>query len=106
MLAMEGNTAPYLQYAYTRIRSIFRKGRHRPRTAGADPLRRAGRARARADAPRLRRRRRRRGTDAGAAPPLRLPVRPRGRVQRVLRGVSRCCPPSRRCVPAASCSPT
>ena len=26
MLAMEGNTAPYLQYAYARIRSIFRKG--------------------------------------------------------------------------------
>ncbi|WP_455212332.1 arginine--tRNA ligase [Kaarinaea lacus] len=26
MLAMEGNTAPYLQYAYTRIQSIFRKG--------------------------------------------------------------------------------
>jgi arginyl-tRNA synthetase len=26
MLAMEGNTAPYLQYAYTRVRSIFRKG--------------------------------------------------------------------------------
>jgi len=25
MLAMDGNTAPYLQYAYTRIRSIFRK---------------------------------------------------------------------------------
>ncbi|GAB2190717.1 arginine--tRNA ligase [Sessilibacter sp. MAH1] len=25
MLAFEGNTAPYLQYAYTRIRSIFRK---------------------------------------------------------------------------------
>ncbi len=25
MLSMEGNTAPYLQYAYTRIRSIFRK---------------------------------------------------------------------------------
>jgi arginyl-tRNA synthetase len=25
MLAMEGNTAPYLQYAYARIRSIFRK---------------------------------------------------------------------------------
>jgi arginyl-tRNA synthetase len=25
MLAMNGNTAPYLQYAYTRIRSIFRK---------------------------------------------------------------------------------
>ena len=25
MLSFEGNTAPYLQYAYTRIRSIFRK---------------------------------------------------------------------------------
>jgi arginyl-tRNA synthetase len=25
MLALNGNTAPYLQYAYTRIRSIFRK---------------------------------------------------------------------------------
>src|SRR5262249_3590932 len=30
MLAMEGNTAPYLQYAYARIRSIFRN-------AGLDP---------------------------------------------------------------------
>jgi arginyl-tRNA synthetase len=26
MLAFEGNTAPYLQYAYARIRSIFRRG--------------------------------------------------------------------------------
>ena len=26
MLAMEGNTAPYMQYAYARIQSIFRKG--------------------------------------------------------------------------------
>lgn len=26
MLALEGNTAPYLQYVYARIRSIFRKG--------------------------------------------------------------------------------
>ena len=25
MLALQGNTAPYLQYAYTRIKSIFRK---------------------------------------------------------------------------------
>jgi arginyl-tRNA synthetase len=25
MLSLEGNTAPYLQYAYARIRSIFRK---------------------------------------------------------------------------------
>ena len=27
MLAMEGNTAPYMQYAYARVRSIQRKGR-------------------------------------------------------------------------------
>ena len=26
LLALNGNTAPYLQYAYARIRSIFRKG--------------------------------------------------------------------------------
>ncbi len=26
ILALNGNTAPYLQYAYTRVRSIFRKG--------------------------------------------------------------------------------
>lgn len=26
MLSFEGNTAPYMQYAYTRIRSIFRRG--------------------------------------------------------------------------------
>lgn len=26
MLSFQGNTAPYLQYAYTRVRSIFRKG--------------------------------------------------------------------------------
>src|SRR5262249_560844 len=26
MLALIGNTAPYLQYAYARVRSIFRKG--------------------------------------------------------------------------------
>src|SRR5260370_39344201 len=33
LLALNGNTAPYLQYAYARIRSIFRKadvGQHNP----------------------------------------------------------------------------
>jgi len=37
MLAMDGNTAPYLQYAYTRIRSIFRKapGSQAPTSDGA-----------------------------------------------------------------------
>jgi arginyl-tRNA synthetase len=34
MLALNGNTAPYLQYAYARIRSIFRKGKvEEPATA-------------------------------------------------------------------------
>jgi arginyl-tRNA synthetase len=28
MLSLEGNTAPYMQYAYARIASIFRKGEH------------------------------------------------------------------------------
>jgi arginyl-tRNA synthetase len=35
MLALNGNTAPYLLYAYARIRSIFRKGEVEPnRSAG------------------------------------------------------------------------
>ncbi len=34
MLALQGNTAPYLQYAYTRIKSIFRRGEfHEPEIA-------------------------------------------------------------------------
>jgi arginyl-tRNA synthetase len=41
MLSMDGNTAPYLQYAYARIRSIFRR-------AGAGP---AIHAEVRLDAP-------------------------------------------------------
>jgi len=35
MLALNGNTAPYLQYAYARIRSIFRKSNSEP---GAPPV--------------------------------------------------------------------
>jgi arginyl-tRNA synthetase len=40
LLALNGNTAPYLQYAYARIRSIFRKGglRHTHLSAGSPPL--------------------------------------------------------------------
>ena len=33
LLALNGNTAPYLQYAYARIRSIFRKGNVGPNAA-------------------------------------------------------------------------
>jgi arginyl-tRNA synthetase len=37
MLAMDGNTATYMQYAYARIRSIFRKGGEDPRAFQTDP---------------------------------------------------------------------
>ena len=36
MLALQGNTAPYLQYAYTRVRSILRKGGE-PSAASGQP---------------------------------------------------------------------
>jgi arginyl-tRNA synthetase len=39
MLALNGNTAPYLQYAYARIRSIFRKGNVADSAAGAEATR-------------------------------------------------------------------
>jgi len=35
LLALNGNTAPYLQYAYARIRSIFRKGGVQPPEAAS-----------------------------------------------------------------------
>lgn len=37
MLAMDGNTATYMQYAYARIRSIFRKGNEDPVRLRSDP---------------------------------------------------------------------
>jgi len=39
MLALNGNTAPYLQYAYARIRSIFRKGNVEAQTPAAAQIR-------------------------------------------------------------------
>jgi len=45
MLSFDGNTAPYVQYAYTRIRSIFRRGELDGKTDGsiilAEPAERA-----------------------------------------------------------------
>jgi arginyl-tRNA synthetase len=38
MLAFEGDTGPYLQYAHARIRSIFRRGELSPPEPGATPL--------------------------------------------------------------------
>ena len=37
MLALNGNTAPYLQYAYARIQSIFRKGNIQAPASGMPP---------------------------------------------------------------------
>jgi arginyl-tRNA synthetase len=37
MLAMDGNTATYMQYAYARIRAIFRKGEEDPQRFHTDP---------------------------------------------------------------------
>ena len=36
MLSLDGNTAPYMQYAYARVRSIFRKGEHEAEAHRAD----------------------------------------------------------------------
>jgi arginyl-tRNA synthetase len=36
MLSFDGNTAPYLQYAYSRIRSVFRRGEVDETTLGGD----------------------------------------------------------------------
>ncbi len=37
MLAMDGNTATYMQYAYARVKSIFRKGNEDPSRLQTDP---------------------------------------------------------------------
>jgi arginyl-tRNA synthetase len=37
MLAFEGNTGPYVQYAHARIRSIFRRGGVEPPAPGPGP---------------------------------------------------------------------
>ena len=87
MLSLDGNTAPYLQYAYARIRSIFRRAgvAARPDAAIslADPAERAlafelvgfaGGGR-------------RGGREPGVPPARRLPVPAGRRVQRVLRAL-------------------
>jgi arginyl-tRNA synthetase len=37
MLAMDGNTATYMQYAYARVKSVFRKGQEDPAALRAQP---------------------------------------------------------------------
>ena len=88
MLALTGNTGPYLQYATTRIRSIFRRAELDPDAATApDPDHRG-----RGAGPRPAPARVRRGPAAGrrdhpAAPAGGLPVRGGQRVHHVLRAV-------------------
>ena len=38
MLAFEGNTAPYMQYAYTRVLSVFRKAESNEEQLAAAPV--------------------------------------------------------------------
>ena len=38
MIAFEGDTAPYLQYAYTRVRSVFRRAEIDPESCVGEPL--------------------------------------------------------------------
>ena len=38
MLAFEGNTAPYMQYAYTRVLSVFRKAEINEEQLAAAPV--------------------------------------------------------------------
>ncbi len=91
MMAMNGNTATYLQYAYARIQSIFRKGGFAPEAIRkqrpaicTEPSRRARPGRPAAPAPRSPRAGRR---GAETEHPDRLPLRPGQRLQHVLRGV-------------------
>ena len=72
MISFKGNTGPYLQYATTRIRSIFRRaGIDEADAARPDRGHRAGRAGARPQAARVRRGRHPGRGDRGAAPAVR-----------------------------------
>ena len=88
MLAFEGDTGPYLQYAHARIRSIFRRAQVAPPPPGSPPLlgEPAERAPGTAAAP-LRRGRRGHRRDLQPLEALHLPLRPGHRLHRVLRGL-------------------
>ena len=90
MLALQGNTGPYLQYVVARIRSVFRKAGTTPGRRGPAPgsiLDRAGRTGAGPGPAGLRTRGGAGRRQPRAAPAVRLPVRPRAGLHRVLRAV-------------------
>ncbi len=91
MLAFEGNTAPYLQYAHARICSIFRRAEvERCRRAiGDDRARHPPGAGAGAACAGAAERARRRARQLLAAQALQLPVRPQPGLHRLLRALSR-----------------
>ena len=99
MLALTGNTGPYVQYAAARIRSILRKagaldqhldgaaaasGTARRRARGGDRRRRTRRTRAGPAPARIRRHAAESRGTARTAPALRLPVRTRAAVHLLL----------------------
>ena len=79
MLAFEGSTGPYLQYAHARIRSIFRRAGDQDATTvarGGGPVGRAGRAGPGPGPARVPRRRRCHARGLGPEPAVRLSLRP------------------------------
>ncbi len=89
MLAFEGNTAPYLQYAHARIRSILRKGGQQPQRSAVAmivPVRRRG-ARSRPAAPAVRCRGAGHPRQVQPASPVHVPLRTGPDVHVVLRGL-------------------
>ena len=98
MLAFEGNTAPYLQYAHARIRSIFRRADVTSASVReVTPV--IGEPQERQLAIRLLALRRRAARDHRAllaAPAVHLPVRPRAGLHCVLRGLPGAEGPDRR----------
>ena len=88
MLAFEGDTGPYLQYAHARIRSIFRRAQVAPPAARDGAVdRRAPGARARPAVAAVRRRGRGDRRDVQPVEAVRVPLRAGHHVHGVLRGV-------------------
>ena len=102
MLAFDGNTAPYLQYAHARIRSIFRKAGDEAAAAREASYPTLGEPAERAlalELARLRPGHSRVGRAPRPAPPLHVSVRPGPDLHGVLRGLPR--PAQRRAARAA-----
>jgi arginyl-tRNA synthetase len=90
MIAFEGDTGPYLQYAHARLRSIFRRlGETWTPSSITFSLRGRPGASPRARAPRVPRSLRGVARESSATPTLRLSLRPRPASHRVLRRLSR-----------------